>query len=78
MTPLLLFEARVWLRSGRVKRMPGTLAAVAVTSHAQPHPELHFTGSELVSGIVIGMSDGLTELCALAAGLSGPCSRLSP
>ena len=36
-----------------------------------PHIEHHFTGSELVRDIVIGMSDGLTVPFALAAGLSG-------
>lgn len=36
-----------------------------------PHVEKHFTGSELVRDIVIGMSDGLTVPFALAAGLSG-------
>jgi VIT1/CCC1 family predicted Fe2+/Mn2+ transporter len=36
-----------------------------------PHTEQHFTGSELVRDIVIGMSDGLTVPFALAAGLSG-------
>ena len=35
------------------------------------HLERHFTGSELVRDIVIGMSDGLTVPFALAAGLSG-------
>ena len=35
-----------------------------------PHTEHHFTGSELVRDIVIGMSDGLTVPFALAAGLS--------
>lgn len=35
------------------------------------HVERHFTGSELVRDIVIGMSDGLTVPFALAAGLSG-------
>lgn len=39
----------------------------AVTSHK----ETHFTGSEMVRDIVIGMSDGLTVPFALAAGLSG-------
>src|SRR5581483_10288012 len=39
--------------------MPGT-----------PHIERHFTGSEHVRDIVIGMSDGLTVPFALAAGLS--------
>jgi VIT1/CCC1 family predicted Fe2+/Mn2+ transporter len=35
------------------------------------HVEQHFTGSQLVRDIVIGMSDGLTVPFALAAGLSG-------
>jgi vacuolar iron transporter family protein len=35
------------------------------------HVERHFTGSEFVRDIVIGMSDGLTVPFALAAGLSG-------
>jgi vacuolar iron transporter family protein len=34
------------------------------------HIEHHFTGSEVVRDIVIGMSDGLTVPFALAAGLS--------
>ena len=36
-----------------------------------PHVERHFSGSEVVRDIVIGMSDGLTIPFALAAGLSG-------
>jgi vacuolar iron transporter family protein len=36
-----------------------------------PHVEKHFTASEMVRDIVIGMSDGLTVPFALAAGLSG-------
>ena len=36
-----------------------------------PHTEKHFTASEVVRDIVIGMSDGLTVPFALAAGLSG-------
>src|SRR4051812_11654026 len=36
-----------------------------------PHVEKHFTASESVRDIVIGMSDGLTVPFALAAGLSG-------
>jgi VIT1/CCC1 family predicted Fe2+/Mn2+ transporter len=36
-----------------------------------PHIETHFTASEIVRDIVIGMSDGLTVPFALAAGLSG-------
>jgi VIT1/CCC1 family predicted Fe2+/Mn2+ transporter len=35
------------------------------------HQESHFQSSELVTDIVIGMSDGLTVPFALAAGLSG-------
>jgi VIT1/CCC1 family predicted Fe2+/Mn2+ transporter len=38
---------------------------------AIPHTEKHFTSSEAVRDIVIGMSDGLTVPFALAAGLSG-------
>jgi VIT1/CCC1 family predicted Fe2+/Mn2+ transporter len=37
----------------------------------QRHVERHFTGSQLIRDIVIGMSDGLTVPFALAAGLSG-------
>lgn len=36
-----------------------------------PHIERHFTASDLVRDLVIGMSDGLTVPFALAAGLSG-------
>ena len=36
-----------------------------------PHIEKHFTSSEVVRDIVIGMADGLTVPFALAAGLSG-------
>ena len=35
------------------------------------HTEQHFKSSDLVTDIVIGMSDGLTVPFALAAGLSG-------
>lgn len=38
---------------------------------ATPHVEKHFTASEAVRDVVIGMSDGLTVPFALAAGLSG-------
>lgn len=38
------------------------------------HEEKHFTASEVVKDIVIGMSDGLTVPFALAAGLSGAVS----
>ncbi len=36
-----------------------------------PHVEKHFTASEAVRDVVIGMADGLTVPFALAAGLSG-------
>jgi len=36
-----------------------------------PHAERHFSGSETVRDVVIGMSDGLTVPFALAAGLAG-------
>ena len=36
-----------------------------------PHTERHFTASDTVRDVVIGMSDGLTVPFALAAGLSG-------
>jgi VIT1/CCC1 family predicted Fe2+/Mn2+ transporter len=39
--------------------------------HQPIHAERHFTASELVRDIVIGMADGLTVPFALAAGLSG-------
>ena len=35
------------------------------------HLEKHFTSTEVVRDIVIGMSDGLTVPFALAAGLTG-------
>src|ERR1700748_2915267 len=41
---------------------------------AKAHKESHFTSSDLVTDIVIGMSDGLTVPFALAAGLSGAVS----
>src|SRR5689334_13967213 len=39
--------------------------------HETIHVERHFTSSEFVRDVVIGMSDGLTVPFALAAGLSG-------
>src|SRR3979490_2955018 len=39
-----------------------------------PHTERHFTASDTVRDIVIGMSDGLTVPFALAAGLSSVSS----
>ncbi|MFN5362272.1 MAG: VIT1/CCC1 transporter family protein [Bacteroidota bacterium] len=40
-------------------------------THLHPHTEHHMKGSETLTDIVIGMSDGLTVPFALAAGLSG-------
>ncbi len=40
-----------------------------------PHIERHFTATEAVRDVVIGMSDGLTVPFALAAGLSGAISQ---
>ena len=42
-----------------------------------PHIERHFTASNTVRDIVIGMSDGLTVPFALAAGLSGAVKTTS-
>jgi len=42
-----------------------------------PHVEQHFTASDTVRDLVIGMSDGLTVPFALAAGLSGAVSTSS-
>lgn len=36
-----------------------------------PHSERHFTATDTVRDLVIGMSDGLTVPFAFAAGLSG-------
>lgn len=44
---------------------------------ATPHVEKHFTASESVRDVVIGMSDGLTVPFALAAGLSGAVAASS-
>jgi len=40
-----------------------------------PHIEQHFTASETVRDVVIGMSDGLTVPFALAAGLTGAITQ---
>ena len=40
-----------------------------------PHIERHFTATDVVRDIVIGMSDGLTVPFALAAGLTGAVDR---
>src|ERR671929_2388466 len=42
-----------------------------------PHIERHFTSSEVVRDIVIGMADGLTVPFALAAGLTGAITQTS-
>jgi len=42
-----------------------------------PHLEKHFTASNTVRDVVIGMSDGLTVPFALAAGLSGAVNTTS-
>src|SRR5436190_17145977 len=42
-----------------------------------PHTERHFTASDVVRDIVIGMADGLTVPFALAAGLSGAVAQAS-
>jgi VIT1/CCC1 family predicted Fe2+/Mn2+ transporter len=44
---------------------------------ATPHVEKHFTASERVRDVVIGMADGLTVPFALAAGLSAAVSNTS-
>ncbi len=41
------------------------------------HPEKHFSASDAVRDVVIGMSDGLTVPFALAAGLSGAVGKTS-
>src|SRR5580704_4774590 len=41
------------------------------TPRTPSHIEQHFTASESVRDVVIGMSDGLTVPFALAAGISG-------
>jgi len=43
----------------------------------RPHTERHFTASDTVRDIVIGMSDGLTVPFALAAGLWGAVDKTS-
>ncbi|MDE3165094.1 MAG: VIT1/CCC1 transporter family protein [Acidobacteriota bacterium] len=42
-----------------------------------PHVEKHFSASEMVRDVVIGMSDGLTVPFALAAGLTGTAAATS-
>ncbi len=45
--------------------------------HPHSHTEEHLKGSEILTDIVIGMSDGLTVPFALAAGLSGVVDNTS-
>lgn len=47
------------------------------TTNAYTHVETHLKSSDLLTDIVIGMSDGLTVPFALAAGLSGAISNTS-
>jgi VIT1/CCC1 family predicted Fe2+/Mn2+ transporter len=44
------------------------------TPHPRDHHELHFTSSDTVRDVVIGLADGLTVPFALAAGLAGAVS----
>ncbi len=44
---------------------------------ATPHVEKHFTATETVRDVVIGMADGLTVPFALAAGLAAAVSSTS-
>jgi VIT1/CCC1 family predicted Fe2+/Mn2+ transporter len=46
-----------------------------VSVPSTPHIEKHFTASDTVRDIVIGMSDGLTVPFALAAGLTGAIAQ---
>jgi VIT1/CCC1 family predicted Fe2+/Mn2+ transporter len=79
----ILVYQRLWKvvnQLGRVFPMPigfspqtphaRSLSTIAIMPQT-PHVEKHFTASETVRDIVIGMSDGLTVPFALAAGLSG-------
>ena len=51
---------------------------MATTKHAHAlHTEQHLRSSDVISDIVIGMSDGLTVPFALAAGLSGAVASSS-
>ena len=46
-----------------------------MSQHHHHHNEEHFTGSQMVKDLVIGMSDGLTVPFALAAGLTGAITQ---
>jgi len=54
--------------------MPKKINFRAIMSNQVPHVETHMRSSEILTDIVIGMSDGLTVPFALAAGLSGAVS----
>jgi VIT1/CCC1 family predicted Fe2+/Mn2+ transporter len=47
------------------------------TSSASHHHERHFTSSEVIRDVVIGLSDGLTVPFALAAGLAGAVTNIA-
>jgi len=51
--------------------MPPALRVLPLNAARMQHVEQHFSGSETVRDVVIGMSDGLTVPFALAAGISG-------
>ena len=60
-----------------LRRLPLILTLKKGSMPQTPHLEKHFTASNTVRDIVIGMSDGLTVPFALAAGLSGAVSTTS-
>jgi VIT1/CCC1 family predicted Fe2+/Mn2+ transporter len=49
----------------------GSIKNMEINMPTTPHIERHFTATEMVRDVVIGMSDGLTVPFALAAGISG-------
>jgi VIT1/CCC1 family predicted Fe2+/Mn2+ transporter len=51
--------------------------SVASPHDQNPHHETHFTSSDAIRDIVIGLSDGLTVPFALAAGLAGAVSSVA-
>ena len=61
----LLFLLKVYYHLRRIYLLKG------VTMEKIHHKERHFTSSDIIKDIVIGMSDGLTVPFALAAGISG-------
>jgi VIT1/CCC1 family predicted Fe2+/Mn2+ transporter len=48
-----------------------------IATHEDPHAEVHFTSSETVRDIVIGLADGLTVPFALAAGIAGAVTNVA-